>query len=157
MYSSSYLGVVHQGKQTTSLNVVLWGRSKKKHLVFKLTKIIGMISMTTLHLVLLQPSHSMLSSQCNSRNRSLRLFINFQPLTWNWTFYVCTVERLDSQKPMQNVVIKNNSPVKGLCGRCLSVWGPGPYPPLQTVYVKTVYLFTMYLSNLYFQKSSGVT
>ncbi len=35
-------------------------------------------------------------------------------------------------------------PVKGLCGRCLSVWGPEPqHPPsLHTVYVYTVYLFT---------------
>jgi hypothetical protein len=37
-------------------------------------------------------------------------------------------------------------PVKGLCGRCLSVWGPLPsYDPIPTplhiVYVYTVYLF----------------
>jgi hypothetical protein len=32
-------------------------------------------------------------------------------------------------------------PVKGLCGRCLSVGGPDPYTPLtlHTVYVYTIY------------------
>ncbi len=36
-----------------------------------------------------------------------------------------------------------NWPVKGLYGRCLSVWGPiTPYSPLHTIYVDTVYLFT---------------
>jgi hypothetical protein len=35
-----------------------------------------------------------------------------------------------------------NLPVKGLCGRCLSVWGAEPHAPLPTVYVYTVYLFT---------------
>ncbi len=34
-------------------------------------------------------------------------------------------------------------PVKGLRGRCLSVWGPEPHTlPLQTVYVYTVYILT---------------
>ncbi len=35
-------------------------------------------------------------------------------------------------------------PVKGLCGRCLTVWGPEPHnaPTLHTVHVYTVYLFT---------------
>ncbi len=39
---------------------------------------------------------------------------------------------------------KNIRPVKGLCGNCLSVWGPEPHtPPLHTVYVYTLYLFTL--------------
>ncbi len=35
-------------------------------------------------------------------------------------------------------------PAKGLCGRCLFVWGPQPHtpPPLRTVHAYTVYLFT---------------
>ncbi len=35
--------------------------------------------------------------------------------------------------------------VKGLCGKCLSVWCPEPHalpPPLHTVYVYSVNLFT---------------
>ncbi len=34
-----------------------------------------------------------------------------------------------------------NWPIKGLCGRCLSVWGPEPHahPPLHTVYLYTHY------------------
>ncbi len=37
---------------------------------------------------------------------------------------------------MQKVIIQKNLPVKRLCGRCLSVWGPEPHtspPPLHTV------------------------
>jgi hypothetical protein len=48
---------------------------------------------------------------------------------------------------MPNVVIDNNLPVKGLCGRCFICLRPppllGPHTrPLHTVYVYTVYLFT---------------
>jgi hypothetical protein len=40
---------------------------------------------------------------------------------------------------MQNVVISKNLPVKGLCGKSLSAWGPEPHPPPP---VYPVYLFT---------------
>ncbi len=42
---------------------------------------------------------------------------------------------------MQNVVILENLPVKGLCGIYMSE-AQHPIPPLHTVYVYTVYLFT---------------
>ncbi len=44
---------------------------------------------------------------------------------------------------MQNVILKN-LPVKGLCGKCLSVWGPEPHcpPPLHIIYVYAAYLLT---------------
>ncbi len=44
-------------------------------------------------------------------------------------FYTDNVERKVSQKAMQNFIIWKNWPVKGLCGRCLSAWGPEPHPP----------------------------
>jgi len=47
--------------------------------------------------------------------------------------------RLIKYRTMQNVVILKNLPVKGLCGRCLSVWDPEDPPPLHTVYEYTVY------------------
>ncbi len=34
---------------------------------------------------------------------------------------------------MQNVVISKNWPAEGLCGRCLSVWGPEPHTPPYTL------------------------
>jgi hypothetical protein len=44
---------------------------------------------------------------------------------------------------MQDVIIWKNWHVKGLCGRCLSVFGPEPhFAPLHYVYLYTVYLFT---------------
>ncbi len=47
------------------------------------------------------------------------------------------VERHKKHRTMQNVVIQNSWPVKGLCGRCLSVWGPDSHtspPPPYTLY-----------------------
>ncbi len=44
---------------------------------------------------------------------------------------------------MQNVVIEKNLPVKGLCGRCLSGWGPEPHNP--PTHAHTVYVYTVYV------------
>ncbi len=54
---------------------------------------------------------------------------------------------------MQNVVILKNWPVKELCGRCLSVWGPEPHtPPLHTVYV---YTYSVYIQYTFSRREGG--
>ncbi len=51
-----------------------------------------------------------------------------------------------------------NWPVKGICGRCLSVLGPLPsYDPIHNVYVFTVYLYTQGRENWTREKVKGAS
>jgi hypothetical protein len=52
----------------------------------------------------------------------------YMPVYWEPSFWIRTIYSLDICV-FFNVGILKKLPVKGLCGRCLSVWGPKPIPP----------------------------
>jgi hypothetical protein len=98
---------------------------------------------------------AMLTGTCprNYYNRGLLVVLGtVQAALFMYVYHLSTLRFVTHDIELKMRAVEGNAkwhlknwPVKGLCGMCLSVWGPEPHtppPPLHTVYVNTVYLFT---------------